>query len=141
MPKTAVLVIDMQKDFTKPTGRFYYPETTGVMMETFADKLNKMRDLGALVVIVYTAVKSFIGWIKKDPATRLHLAEGLAMALSFKLGGEILRTVVVRDMSEIMQVGAIIILRAALTFLIHWEIKNEEQEIRQHSSTGNKHNT
>ena len=55
MPKTAVLVIDMQKDFTKPTGRFYYPETTGVMMETFADKLNKMRDLGALVVIVYTA--------------------------------------------------------------------------------------
>lgn len=55
MPKTAVLVIDMQKDFTKPTGRFYYPETTGVMMETFADKLNKMRELGALVVIVYTA--------------------------------------------------------------------------------------
>ena len=51
------------------------------------------------------------------------------MALSFKLGGEILRTVVVRDMSEIMQVGAIIILRAALTFLIHWEIKNEEQYV------------
>ena len=100
-----------------------------------------MLEFMGLVVIVYTAVKSFIGWIKKDPATRLHLAEGLAMALSFKLGGEILRTVVVRDMSEIMQVGAIIILRAALTFLIHWEIKNEEQEIRQHSSTGNKHNT
>ncbi len=55
MPKTAVLVIDMQKDFTKPNGRFYYPETTGVMMETFPEKLNKMRELGALIVIVYTA--------------------------------------------------------------------------------------
>lgn len=55
MQKTAVLVIDMQKDFTLPTGRFYYPETTGVMMETFADKLNRMRALGALIVIVYTA--------------------------------------------------------------------------------------
>lgn len=55
MPKTAVLVIDMQKDFTKPAGRFYYPETTGVMMKTFPEKLNKMRDLGALIVIVYTA--------------------------------------------------------------------------------------
>jgi len=85
-----------------------------------------------LIVIVYTAVKSFIGWIKKDPATKLNLAEGLAMALSFKLGGEILRTVVVRDMSEIIQVGAIIVLRAALTLLIHWEIKNEEQEINSH---------
>ena len=53
MPKTAVLVIDMQKDFTRPEGRFYYPETTGEMMKTFPEKLNKMRDLGALVVIVY----------------------------------------------------------------------------------------
>ena len=51
MPKTAVLVIDMQKDFTRPEGRFYYPETTGEMMKTFPEKLNKMRDLGALVVI------------------------------------------------------------------------------------------
>ena len=55
MAKTAVLVIDMQKDFTTPEGRFYYPETTGVMMETFHEKLNRMRDLGALIVIVYTA--------------------------------------------------------------------------------------
>ena len=53
------------------------------------------------------------------------------MALEFKLGGEILRTVVVRDMAEIMQVGAIILLRAALTFLIHWEIKNEAAEIEK----------
>ena len=55
MPKTAVLVIDMQKDFTRPEGKFYYPETTGEMMKTFPEKINKMRDLGALIVIVYTA--------------------------------------------------------------------------------------
>ncbi|MBQ8604744.1 MAG: DUF1622 domain-containing protein [Oscillospiraceae bacterium] len=100
-----------------------------------------MLEFMGLIVIVYTALKSFSGWIKKDPATRLNLAEGLAMALSFKLGGEILRTVVVRDMSEIIQVGAIIILRAALTFLIHWEIKNEEQDIKQHSVNEHSHNT
>ena len=52
MPKTAVLVIDMQKDFTRPEGKFYYPETTGEMMKTFPEKINKMRDLGALIVIV-----------------------------------------------------------------------------------------
>lgn len=90
-----------------------------------------------LIVIVYTAFKSFAGWIKKDPKTRLNLAEGLAMALNFKLGGEILRTVVVRDMSEILQVGAIILLRAALTFLIHWEIKNEEEDLERHDADGN----
>ena len=49
------------------------------------------------------------------------------MGLEFKLGSEILRTVVVRELREIVLVGAIILLRAALTFLIHWEITNEER--------------
>ena len=37
-----------------------------------------------------------------------------------------LRTVIVREQSELLTLGAIILLRGALTFLIHWEIKNEE---------------
>ena len=62
------------------------------------------------------------------PETKLTLARGLAMGLEFKLGSEILRTVVVRDWKEIGTVAGIIALRAALTFLIHWEIKEEEKE-------------
>lgn len=85
-----------------------------------------------LIVIVITAFQSFSNWIKKDPQTRLHLAEGMAMALEFKLGSEILRTVTVREMDEIYLVAAIILLRAALTFLIHWEIKNEKSEEHHH---------
>ena len=48
--------------------------------------------------------------------------------LIVKLGSEILRTVVVRELQEIFIVAGIIALRAVLTFLIHWEIKNEEKE-------------
>ena len=44
------------------------------------------------------------------------------------LGSEILRTVIVRDLTEIITVAAIIVLRAALTFLIHWEIKEEKAD-------------
>ena len=47
--------------------------------------------------------------------------------LEFKMGSEILRTVVVREWKEIGIVAGIIVLRAALTFLIHWEIKEEER--------------
>lgn len=46
-----------------------------------------------------------------------------------QLGSEILRTVLVREFSEILIVGAIIVLRAALTLLIHWEIENEKAEV------------
>ena len=110
-----------------------------MMHETLAGLVNLfviLLEFMGLIVIANTGRKAFIEWIKHDRQTRLHLAEGLAMALEFKLGGEILRTVVVRDMAEIVQVGAIILLRAALTFLIHWEIKNEAAEIeKEHSKT------
>jgi len=51
----------------------------------------------------------------------------MAMGLEFKLGSEILRTVIVRELSEVALVAAIIAVRAALTFLIHWEIKIEKE--------------
>ena len=67
----------------------------------------------------------------KRDGVRLQLAQGIALALEFKLGGEVLRTVVVREWSELGILGAIIGLRAALTLLIHWEIKNEEEALSE----------
>jgi len=83
-----------------------------------------------VVVLLVAGIMGVINYVRRDPTTRLKLAQGLAMGLEFKLGGEILRTVLVLDMREIAVVGAIILLRAALTFLIHWEIKNEEESVR-----------
>ena len=84
-----------------------------------------------VVVIVVSGIQGIIGYVTRNPLTRLNLAKGMAMGLEFKLGSEILRTVVVREFSEIFTVAGIILLRAALTFLIHWEIKTEED---QHNS-------
>ena len=67
----------------------------------------------------------------KRQLIRLNLAQGIALALEFKMGGEVLRTVVVREWSELGILGAIIVLRAMLTFLIHWEIKNEKRETQE----------
>ena len=78
-------------------------------------------------VITYAGIQGLVNYMRKAPDTRLVLAQGLAMGLEFKLGSEILRTVVVRDWREIGTVAGIIVLRAALTFLIHWEIKEEEK--------------
>lgn len=81
-----------------------------------------------VIILIVAGIKGIISYIKGDPLTRLNLAKGFAMGLEFKLGSEILRTVIVRQLSEILIVGSIILLRAALTFLIHWEIKNEEKD-------------
>ncbi len=89
-------------------------------------------ELIGVIIIIISGVKGVIGYLRNDPLTRLNLAKGMAMGLEFKLGSEILRTVIVHKFSEIVIVGAIVILRAALTFIIHWEIKNEEPELEEH---------
>ena len=78
-------------------------------------------------VILIAGARGVWDYIKHNPQIRLNLATGMALGLEFKLGSEILRTVIVREFKEVGLVGAIILLRAALTVLIHWEIKNEEQ--------------
>lgn len=81
-----------------------------------------------VIVLILTGAVGIYNYFRKNPYTRLNLAKGMAMGLEFKLGSEILRTVVVREWTEIFLVAGIIVLRAALTLLIHWEINNEKKE-------------
>ena len=85
-------------------------------------------ELFGVVILAFTSVSCFIKWIRKEKNIRLELAQGITLALSFKMGGEVLRTVVVREWEELGILGAIIVLRAALTFLLHWEIENEKKD-------------
>ena len=80
-----------------------------------------------VAIIIWSGITGFLKWLKHDSNTGVYLARGLAMGLEFKMGSEILRTVVVREWKEIGIVAGIIALRAALTFLLHWEIKEEEK--------------
>lgn len=79
-------------------------------------------------IIILSGLRAFWKYLHHASDTRIFLAKGLAMGLEFKMGSEILRTVIVREWMEIGIVAGIIALRAALTFLIHWEIKQEEKE-------------
>lgn len=88
-------------------------------------------ELFGVIVLVYTAIKSFVLWTRRSDNLRLELAQGIALSLEFKMGSEVLRTVVVRDWSELGILGAVIFLRGLLTFLIHWEIKHEKEDLKK----------
>lgn len=99
-------------------------------------------ELMGIIVVVSGAISAFYGYfVRHAPNIRLSLAQSMAIGLEFKLGGEILRTVIARDWNEILTVGAIIALRAALNFLIHWEISHIQHdaeiiESAQHAQSG-----
>ena len=57
----------------------------------------------------------------------VELGKTLALALEFKMGAEIIKTVIVHDLSELAVLGIVILIRALLAFLIHWEMKMEKK--------------
>ena len=85
----------------------------------------------AIIIIgsIKAIVQTFARVIKKQPINiMIELGRALALALEFKMGAEIVNTVVVRELSELLILGIVIALRAILAILIHWEIKNERME-------------
>ena len=83
-------------------------------------------DSFGVVVLISTTIRSIMNYFHKDRQVRLMLAQGIALALEFKLAGEVLRIVMVRDIDELLILGTIILLRGAITLLIHWEIRVEQ---------------
>ena len=66
---------------------------------------------------------------KKGESVKLVLAKYLALGLEFMMAAEILKTVTInREFTEIMILGAIVILRAAMSLLIYWELSYEEKK-------------
>ena len=90
-------------------------------------------ELLGIIVLLSTAIKCFVQWLRHDSTLRLELARGIALALEFKMGSEVLRTVIVHSWSELGILGAVIFLRGLLTFLIYWEIKHEEKALEKRS--------
>jgi uncharacterized membrane protein len=80
-----------------------------------------------VIVLMGAVIKGVIDILRKNEHARLNLVEGIALSVGFKIGGELLRTVIVRDWDEIILLGAVILLRAAMTFLIQWEIRLEKK--------------
>ena len=65
--------------------------------------------------------KGFLTHVPTD--VKFELANGLATSLEFKMAAEILKTVLVRDLNELVVLGAVVLLRALLSLLIHFEMK------------------
>lgn len=84
-------------------------------------------ELAGICVIVLSMVRGFIGFAKRDEGTRIELAKGIMLGLEFKIGSEVLRSVIVSGWNELGTLAAIILLRSLLTLLLHWEIGVEEK--------------
>lgn len=89
-------------------------------------------ELAGLFIVAEAAVASFVRYIyalvaQKKVHVKGRLAAGLLLGLEFMMTAEILKTLVVRELNDILILGGVVILRAVLAF----ELKQEEKEERE----------
>ena len=85
-------------------------------------------EIMGIFVVVKSSLHAFWEYIqnafmKKNLDIQGDLAKGLATGLEFKLAAEILKTVLIQSMDELYILGAVILLRALMSILIHFEMK------------------
>ncbi len=86
-------------------------------------------ELMGIFVVAVSALRAFWNYCKGfvthvSTDIKFDLANGLATSLEFKMAAEILKTVLVRDLNELVVLGAVVLLRALLSLLIHFEMKS-----------------
>ena len=102
------------------------------MIETVLPYVISTIEIMGIFAVTWTALRTFWEYLQnsfmnKSHDLQHHLAIGLATGLEFKMAAEILKTVLVRELSELVILGAVILLRAILSILIHFEMKHTEK--------------
>lgn len=98
------------------------------VIELTLEYLIPICELMGIIIVAVSTFSAFCkyakGLITRQPADiKFQLASGMALSLEFKMAAEILKTVLIREMTELLVLGAVIILRALLSVLIHFEMK------------------
>ncbi len=107
----------------------HYRDILNVIAEFAASTLELVGILIIIIGSVRALVRLFQCLLKKQPFhVVIDLGKALALALEFKMGAEIINTVIIRNLEELAILGAVIIIRALLAFIIHWEIRIDEKE-------------
>lgn len=101
------------------------------LVELILEYMIPLCELIGIFVVSVTVIKALFSYVRGLVTcipcnVKVQLASGLGLGLEFKMAAEILKTVLIRDLSELLVLAIVIGLRALLSVLIHFEMKEPE---------------
>ena len=101
------------------------------IVELSLEYLIPVCELMGIFIVAISILTAFATYIRNlftgdEHDIKFQLASGLALSLEFKMAAEILKTVLIHDLTELTVLGAVIALRALLSILIHFERKDKK---------------
>ncbi len=83
--------------------------------------------IGSVIILFYT-VRALICLLQKQhEMCRGSLTTGITTGLNFLLASEVLKTIIAPGWKEIGMTCAILLMRAGMSLLVHWENKLEAE--------------
>ena len=112
-------------------------------VEVFLPYLISFFEIIGIIVVTSSGFRVFWQYfqntfMRKSFDLQTNLAAGLAVGLEFKMAAEILKTVLIQTFDEIYMLGAVVLLRAILSLLIHFELGLNKKEKRRVNSDSEK---
>ena len=110
------------------------------IMNTVLPYIIAVLEIMGIFVVTWSVIKEFWEYIqntfmKKQLDIQFNLAVGLATGLEFKMAAEILKTVIIQSLDELLVLGAVILIRALMSILIHFEIKDTYIKVCDNNAT------
>ncbi len=103
-----------------------------LIQEMLPEIISLFELIGIIVILlggINAIIKHIMAVIKHSNTTvKVDLGQALALGLEFKMGAEILNTVLITDFHEVGILAAIIGLRVILSLVIHLELRAESVE-------------
>lgn len=90
-------------------------------------------ELLAAATIVAGAIWALVSLRQGLSRARSRISQSLLLALDFTIGADVLKVAVAPNMDDVLIVGAIVLIRIALTFTLVWELRGERNHARQAS--------
>ncbi len=85
--------------------------------------------IGVMVLLIGALRAAHAYAVQHKRRMQLDFASAMSVGLQFLLCGEIISTLVARDWKNILVIGVIMVIRAAVGFLLHWESGHLRHEI------------
>ena len=93
------------------------------LVQRIAELCIPLVQLVGIVILMESAIRAAVAVLKRKERIGVQLAHGLALALEFMLGAEVLHIVLAHDWKELGVLGIGVVIHILLTVLLRQEVK------------------
>ena len=114
-----------------------------LIIETTLPYIIAILEIIGILVVTGSSIVAFFHYVqnafmKMELDVQTSLSKGLVVGLEFVMAAEILKTILIQSLEEIYILGGIIVLRVALSLLIHFESRHNKSDKHDKSDKAEK---